>query len=664
MAKPRPDVIRICKICGDEYHPNSSRQMTCNKPKDHICPICGKTYQVVCKPNAGGVACSPECIEQVIIRKRTASAAKLIKVCKACGKSFTPKTVMDVFCSGPHYRNCVVCGKQFEYNPKRKDAPHTCSKECRYKLALDNRDTEAAVLAQKQSLMRKYGVENVMGIPGVREKQKKTIFERYGGWYTQTEDYRKKTTETDLRKYGVDHHMRSPELIQKRIDKLVAERGVVNVFQLPEIKEKSKETLRKNYGVDYISQSEEIKNKITETNFRRYGAKHAMQLEEFKEKARETSRKLYGRDYKMQMRISDIDAWYSFIRDPRAYISEHYAEPPRTEAIAKDLGVDFSTVSDYLKKFNASDCVSRSRSLMEDSIHEFIKSIDPSIRIIHNDKTAIRPYELDFYMPDYNFAIECDPTCTHNSSFVDPWGSNPKSITYHQIKTNLCDDAGIFLFHVFGYEWTNNRDIIFSMITNILGKNPIRIYARKCSVRTVSSKDARRFLNENHRQGNTNSQIRLGLYEGERLVSVMTFGKFRSTIGTGNEDLSDCWELSRFCSLKYTTVIGAAEKLFSYFIKNYNPIRVRSFSDRSHTRGTLYGNLGFTEVRRSAPNYVWVDVKTDIGYHRYSAQKKNLVRFLRDDSIDLSKTEKEIMEEHKFAQVYDSGTITWEWKRS
>ena len=97
LAKPRPDVIRICKICGDEYHPNSSRQMTCNKPKDRICPICGKTYQIICKPKTSGVACSPECIEQVIIRKRTASAVKLIKVCKACGKSFTPKNVRDVY---------------------------------------------------------------------------------------------------------------------------------------------------------------------------------------------------------------------------------------------------------------------------------------------------------------------------------------------------------------------------------------------------------------------------------------------------------------------------------------------------------------------------------------------------------------------------------------
>lgn len=41
----------------------------------------------------------------------------------------------------------------------------------------------------------------------------------------------------------------------------------------------------------------------------------------------------------------------------------------------------------------------------------------------------------------------------------------------------------------------------------------------------------------------------------------------------------------------------------------------------------------------------------------------NLKKFLKDDAIDLSFSEKQIMEDHKFAQVYDSGTITQEWTK-
>ena len=298
---------------------------------------------------------------------------------------------------------------------------------------------------------------------------------------------------------------------------------------------------------------------------------------------------------------------------------------------------------------------------MEEEIKQFITSLDPSTRIICNDRTAIGPDELDLFLPDFHFAIECDPTCTHNSSAADPWGGEPKSPSYHKKKSDKCDNVGISLFHIFGYDWTYRKDTIKSMIRNVIGKNADIIYARKCKIKEVSGQDSITFLNLNHRQGAANSPIRLGLYYEDELVSLMTFGKMRGTIGTGKEDLTNCWELVRFCSKLNTSVVGGASKLFKHFIELYHPKQVRSFSDRAHTRGNLYKQLGFTEIRRSEANYVWIDIKTDKAYHRVNAQKKNLKRFLKDDSIDLSKSEKQIMEEHGFVQVFDSGTITWEW---
>ena len=68
-------------------------------------------------------------------------------------------------------------------------------------------------------------------------------------------------------------------------------------------------------------------------------------------------------------------------------------------------------------------------------------------------------------------------------------------------------------------------------------------------------------------------------------------------------------------------------------------------------------------MTKSNPGYVWVATATDIAYNRVNAQKHNLKHFLHDDTIDLAKTEKQIMEEHGFVQVFDSGTIRWEWSR-
>ena len=91
---------------------------------------------------------------------------------------------------------------------------------------------------------------------------------------------------------------------------------------------------------------------------------------------------------------------------------------------------------------------------------------------------------------------------------------------------------------------------------------------------------------------------------------------------------------------------------------------VISFSDRAHTRGNLYSTLGFRTKHMSDPGYVWVNYSTDTAYHRSNAQKQNIKKFLHDDLIDLSRTEKQIMEEHNFVQVYDSGTKLWEYTNS
>ncbi len=52
----------------------------------------------------------------------------------------------------------------------------------------------------------------------------------------------------------------------------------------------------------------------------------------------------------------------------------------------------------------------------------------------------------------------------------------------------------------------------------------------------------------------------------------------------------------------------------------------------------------------------------DSYYNRVSCQKRNLQRLFNDNSIDVdNQTERQIMESHGYAQVFDSGTIRWEY---
>ena len=69
------------------------------------------------------------------------------RICKFCGKSFVPNSNNQIYCDGPHYRNCPICGKQYlETNKdKLKRPPTTCSIECRKKKTM-------------QVCIKKYGV--------------------------------------------------------------------------------------------------------------------------------------------------------------------------------------------------------------------------------------------------------------------------------------------------------------------------------------------------------------------------------------------------------------------------------------------------------------------------------------------------------------------------
>lgn len=56
----------------------------------------------------------------------------------------------------------------------------------------------------------------------------------------------------------------------------------------------------------------------------------------------------------------------------------------------------------------------KGRSRGEDQMFRYIESL--GIRVIPNDRTVIRPKELDMYMPDFNIGIEYDGLYWHKES--------------------------------------------------------------------------------------------------------------------------------------------------------------------------------------------------------------------------------------------------------
>lgn len=96
------------------------------------------------------------------------------------------------------------------------------------------------------------------------------------------------------------------------------------------------------------------------------------------------------------------------------------------------------------------------------------------------------------------------------------------------------------------------------------------------------------------------------------------------------------------------------------FIETHLNAEVISFSDVAHTRGHLYETLGFEKMYTTSPSYVWVTEDDKKYYHRVSCQKQYLRKLFNDDTIDIeNQTEKQIMEAHKFARVFDAGVVKW-----
>lgn len=255
-----------------------------------------------------------------------------------------------------------------------------------------------------------------------------------------------------------------------------------------------------------------------------------------------------------------------------------------------------------------------------------------------NNRTVCKPQEIDIVIPTLKIGIEFNGLYWHSEIHKD-------SIHYHRKKSETAKSNGFELIHIWEDDWKYRNDIVRSILKNRFGLTENRIFARKCDVRTVDSKTKTEFLDRNHIQGNCSTQVNLGLYHQDQLVSLMSFNKKKNH-----------YELSRFCNLIGLNVIGAGSKLFSHFVKTHECSQIVSFSDSSIFNGGFYQKLGFEQTYLTKPNYWWV--VDGIRKHRFNFRKSRLVK----KGFDGSKTETQIMSERGFYRVWGCGLIRWDWK--
>ena len=403
--------------------------------------------------------------------------------------------------------------------------------------------------------------------------------------------------------------VRSPE----RNEKISKVKKSYTDEQKLEINAKRESSMIEKYGVSYNSQRPEVKTIISEKLSK-------FQLNE------NTREKLLDKEWLYQ----------EYVILNRSAVD-----------IADELDIHYSTVLDYCRKYNFEITKHYQESLPQKQIYNFIIE-NYSDEVFYNDWSVLGTHELDIYIPELKLAIEYNGLLYHSSN-----SHNEKNKFRHIDKTNKCTELGIALINIRGDQWEFKRDVVKSIVLNKLNKTNMKIFARKCNIREVTTLDSRKFLDENHIQGNFDCSIKYGLYYNDELVSLMTFNK---TNNRNNKNYE--WELVRFCNKVYHNVVGGFSKLLHHFRK-YHQGTIITYSDRSRGNGEVYIKNGFTLIDdRITIGYSWTDKHKVFSREKF---QKHKLQELYDKGIlsfyDEKLTEFENMFNNKYNIIYDCGQL-------
>jgi hypothetical protein len=612
-----------------------------------------------------------------------------------CNHSSLPITFKEKFYL---YENNIeippicYCGNNLKFVDMHYGYRKYCSKKC-------TKDSDLMKEKRRCTNLEKYGVDNPSKSTIFKDKVKKTNLEKFGVEYPlKSECVKENLKEYFLEKYGVDNPSKIDGVRNKAENTMEERYGVRHAMHSNEIKEKLKEYFLEKYGVDNPWKIDGVRNKVGNTMEERYGVRHALQSEEFKEKSRQTNIERYGVDNPSKSKYILAKIQNTMFKKYGTYCN--FLRTENKEAIIKKYGLNFQKTDAYIERFK-NTIFNKNKEIVNDEIYSLVETSSTEYELNCNicsknfiiqrqlwrnrkknndviclncnpisnsiskqekillkyirsiyDGEIIENYrfykkEIDVYLPEFKIGFEYNGLYWHSEL------NKPRK--YHYDKYKLFDDVGIKLIQIWEDDWKNNNDIIKSMINNRINKSN-RIFARKCVIKEVfNNEEVRNFLNKNHIQGFVGSKIKIGLYHNDELVSLMTFGNLRRSLG--QKSLDGNYELLRFCNKLNTTVVGGASKIFNYFIKKYDFINIISYSLNNHSNGGLYEKIGFSLLGETDVNYYWC--KNGVKYHRYNFRKDKLVKM----GYDKNKTEVEIMNENGYFRLFDCGSKKWIFKK-
>lgn len=484
--------------------------------------------------------------------------------------------------------------------------------------------------AVQETMMARYGASNAMHVPEIVDRVKQTNLLRYGVELPfQSAEIRERAATSLMESHGVrtpfeseairqqaaatfEQNHGAPNRMQIARAAYHEKHGVENTFQVPQVKEKIRETLVERYGVDHPLQSPEIRAKHAETFLKKYGVKNAAQLH-------------INRDL------------YEILNDKNKFL-KMITESSVTQ-ICNLYQCTSDLIFDYHERHDLNVLPKRTRSRYEEEIADLLTSLN--IEFVRNTTCLTHPLQLDFYIPDYNLAIEFNGLYWHSES------SGNKNKHYHAKKTQMCDEKNVQLLTIFEDEWLSHNNSIISHIKHLCNRTSKTIGARCMIIKEITDRNTvTSFLNSHHIQGSTmNYSIALAAYHNDKLCAVFTISK-----------QSEIYDITRYCTDLNASYAGLFSKFISYARKQYNINHFTTMADLRWSCGKIYTRSGFTLVHKLEPDYFYTDYHGR--YHKFNYRKSKIASRY---NIDITgKTERELTILLGLDRIWDCGKLKYQ----
>lgn len=337
---------------------------------------------------------------------------------------------------------CQTCGKQFFHIYQVNKLAKCCSKQCLNKF----RASEKYQAKIKQTFINNFGVDNPSKSEIIKRKKQQTTFSHYGVLNPyQAEEIKEKIKQTWQENYQCDNPRKNEEINQKVRNTCVERYGGNSPAASPIVLEKMIKTCYEKYGCANSHQNEDVKNKTIYT---------ASQI---------LIKNMWDTILSWNNYVIPLFQKHEFIRNKPQKWKCTLCNTQFEQMLHKTNHLSHI----HPKIPRCLNCFPLKKSIGQLQLKSFLSTYFQ--QIIEHNRTIIAPYQLDFYIPQINLAIQFNGDYWHSIELGKPHN-------YHLMKTNMCEQKNIRLIHIWQNQWTENSQYIKQKLQNIFKNKEIIDY--------------------------------------------------------------------------------------------------------------------------------------------------------------------------------------------